>query len=162
MTYAPVHQIRTHMMREAGSRFGWTDLRIWTRQQRSPIYRYSNIIKRSFGLWLAGLSRATFSPMQSRGEPTEDDSGTDSYPVATCLFSKRNMEEQFVACKGAWEGGRKSSLDAPRTHYILPINHSAYREATGYESDSGTFPARLTSWFKIWLVTELSAPSALE
>ena len=35
-------------------------------------------------------------------------SRTDSYPVATYLFSQRNMERQFDARKGAWEGGRKS------------------------------------------------------
>ena len=55
----------------------------------------------------------------------------------------------------AWEGGRKSdknfafffrpSLDAPRTRLIFPINHSAYREATGYESDLRQF---LDSWFQ--------------
>ena len=62
------------------------------------------------------------------------------------------MERQFDASKGAWEGGRKSekcftfffcpSLHALQTHYILPINHSAYREVTGFGSVSppSSFP----------------------
>ena len=60
------------------------------------------------------------------------------------LVSSRHL---FSSRKGIWEGnltraealGKAEefffpSLDAPRTHLILPINHSAYREATGYES----------------------------
>ena len=35
-------------------------------------------------------------------------SRTDSYPVTTYLFSQTNMERQFEASNGAWEGGRKS------------------------------------------------------
>ena len=137
MTYAPVHQIRTHMMREAGSRFGWTDLRIWTRQQRSPIYRYSNIIKRSFGLWLAGLSRATFSPMQSRGEPTEDDSGTDSYPVATCLFSKRNNYGRAI-CRVQRRLGRREEKFPWCTANSLHPSHKSQR-------------IQRSDWVRVWL-----------
>ena len=45
------------------------------------------------------------------------------------IYSRKGIRKrQFQARKSAWEGGRKG--DAPR---ILPINHSAYREATGYQ-----------------------------
>ena len=38
-------------------------------------------------------------------------SAADSYPVATDLFSHRNMERQFDTRKGAWEeGGKVTSL----------------------------------------------------
>ena len=64
----------------------------------------------------------------------------DSDPVATYLSLQRNGERQFDARNGAWEGGRENfaifllpSLNAPRTHLNPSINHSAYREATGYE-----------------------------
>ena len=64
----------------------------------------------------------------------------DSDPVATYLSLQRNRERQFDARNGAWEGGRENfaifllpSLNAPRTHLNPSINHSAYREATGYE-----------------------------
>ena len=60
---------------------------------------------------------------------------TNSYPVATCLFSQRSIERKIDAGKGAWEEGSfplffLPSLDAPRSH--LP--QCEYREATGYDS----------------------------
>ena len=108
----------------------------------------------------------------------------DSYPVVAYLFLQRNMERQFDARKGAWEGGRKSkkcfvfffrpSLDAPRTHYILTINHSAYREATGYESVSppSSFPQYMFNKAKfsnriefivtVWNHSHLSMPDFVQ
>ena len=56
----------------------------------------------------------------------------------------RTQSPLIYSRKGIWKGNLtrtkalffRPSLDAPRTHQILPINHSAYREATRYESDS--------------------------
>ena len=51
-----------------------------------------------------------------------------SYPVATYLFLfALEYGKAINARKAFWEGEREKvpSLDAPRTHQILPINHSA-------------------------------------
>ena len=58
---------------------------------------------------------------------------TDSYLVTTCLFSQTSIEKKIDAGKGAWEEGSFAfsllpSLDAPRTHLIISINHSANTE----------------------------------
>ena len=67
------------------------------------------------------------------------------------------MERSIDARKSAWDGLERknddvsrflpSSLDAPRTHYILPVNYS-----TNTERD----------WEQVWVVMSLLRPGELE